>query len=387
MAKVHTVPALPPGVGAAATRDGWLEDWRLPILIIGVALLGVGAWTVVAVRDHRAGRRRRHRLLRRVGLSVLTVLTLLLGVGIAVNAYVGYAPDITSLRESVPALIGARPPGGQPSVPGLPVVGGERGRVTWVWLADRANRIPADRAYVYLPPGYDDSANATRRYPVVYLIHGYPGSSWDWMGAGRAPVTAGLLQNARLAGPLIIVTPEASAGTLRDSECLNSTTNGPQLETFLTSTVVSSVDRMFRTLPDRTSRVIGGMSSGGYCALNLGLRHQSEFGTILGIIPYGDPGRNATASMLGNNDAVARDNSPSRYVPTMPVRYPQAVYLSSGTDHGPFFAATSQLARALAQHGEDVSMRTEPSLGHTWRAARTELPFGLAFAAAHLSWS
>src|SRR5689334_16506361 len=38
---------------------------------------------------------------------------------------------------------------------------------------------------VYTPPGYDDPANAARRYPVLYLLHGSPGNPWNFIKIGH----------------------------------------------------------------------------------------------------------------------------------------------------------------------------------------------------------
>lgn len=382
---VHTVPGLPGSVTDAVSRVGWLEDWRLAALLITIAVGTSVAWTAAAVRGRRAGRRPRHPWLRRLGLGCLVALTLLTGTGVAVNSYAGYAPDLSALERAVPSLVGVRSTGSVPATSGLASTGGHRPALVALLLSDPADGIPPGRTWVYLPPGYDDPANAARRYPVIYLIHGYPSSSFDWFGAGRAGNTAALMQRDGLLGPMILVAPDASGGILQDTECLDSTTGGPRLETFLTRTVVSTVDRRFRTIRERSGRAIGGVSSGGYCALNLGLRHQQEFGAVLGIMPYGDPGRNAIRSMLGGDRTLARDNSPADYAGTIPLRYLQSIFLAAGKDDPETHTVVEQMARTLGHRGDYVAMRTNRGLGHNWREARAELPYALAFASTRLT--
>ena len=160
-------------------------------------------------------------MLRRVALSGLTVLTLLAGAGLAANSYAGYAPDAGTLVRAVPSLLGYRSTGGATADPGAAVPGSSRPRLISMTLADRADRIPPGRDWIYLPAGYDDPANAHRRYPVAYLIHGYPSSSYDWFGAGRAGRTAGLMQRLGLMGPMILVsrrTPPAAPARHRVPE-------------------------------------------------------------------------------------------------------------------------------------------------------------------------
>ncbi|GDY32183.1 alpha/beta hydrolase [Gandjariella thermophila] len=248
-------------------------------------------------------------------------------------------------------------------------------------IPDPAHGVPVTAAQtnVMLPPGYDDPANRNRRYPVVYLIHGYPGGSADdWFTAGDAVNTMHQLLERQLVQPMIIVAPTVSAGVpTTDWECLN-VPGGPQLESYLTETVVPRIDARYRTIADRRHRAIAGMSGGGFCALNVGLHHVDEYATMLVTLPYDDPG--SAVSLLQGNPALIDANTPRRYIPTMPFPYPVAVMLDAG-DHAQTDMTTSRrIAAALTARGQKVSMRFEPGLVHTWRTARAALPFLLAFA-------
>lgn len=381
---VHLVPVLPGSITTAVGRSGWLEDWRLAAALLAVAAVVAAGWTVAAVRGRRAGRRPPHPLVRRVGLACLIAVLTLAGGGAAVNSYAGYAPDLPTLARSVPQLLGGGPAGGAPVLSG-PAGAGSRPRLVALTLSDPGNRIPPGRTWVYLPAGYDDRANARHRYPVVYLIHGHPGGSYDWFGAARAARTATLMQQDRLVAPMILVGVDATGGTLADTECLNSTTGGPRLETFLTRTVVAAVDHRFRTLADPSGRAIGGASSGGYCALNLGLRHQDTFRVVLGFLPYGDPGGNAVQGMLGGDRSLASHNSPAEYARTIPLDPRLAVFVAAGRDDPATWATVRTVGEALAARGVYVGLHVDAGLGHTWREVRAEFPYALAFASAHLS--
>ena len=378
--ELHPVSPLPGSVTSVADRDGWLEDWRLAAALLALAAALAIGWAVVAVRAHRAGRRPRHPVLRRAGLGGLTAVVTLAGVAAAVNSYAGYAPDVPSLIRQAPGLIGIRDTGGGPVDTSGLADGSRYGpRLSSFVLSDPADRIPPGRTWVYLPAGYTDPANARHRYPVVYLIHGWISSSYDWFGGGRAAQIAALLQREGLIQPMILVAPDASGGTVRDTECLDSTTGGPRIETFLTRTVVRVINARFRTLAGRDDRAIGGLSAGGYCALNLGLRHQAEFAAILAMEPYGGPGGSAIRFMLGGNQALGRQNSPSDYVRTLRLRYRQAVFLGAASNDGTRGDARL-FGSILARRGDYVSVSTLTHYGHTWREGRAELPYALRFA-------
>jgi enterochelin esterase-like enzyme len=383
---VNPIGPLPGSVTGVVGRVGWLEDWRIGAALLAVAAAVTASWFVLAVRSRRRGRRLGRPVLRRVGLGTLVTLTFLAGTGVLVNSYAGYAPDLASLERSVPSLIGARDSGPTTVDAGSLGTGGQYpARLFSLRLSDPADRIPPGRNWVYLPAGYADPANAHRRYPVAYVLHGYPSSSYDWFGAGRLATSAALLQRQGLLRPMILVSPDVSGGTVRDTECMDSSVGGPRIETFLTRTVVTTIDRRYRTLADRSDRVLGGVSAGGFCALNVGLRHQQEFAEILGLMPYGDPGRNAEEFMFHGDPRLVRLNSPDQYVATMPIRRPQSVFIAAGLGDPVVVASARELARELAARGLYVGLRIDPAgYGHTWREARREVPYALAFASAHL---
>jgi S-formylglutathione hydrolase FrmB len=184
-----------------------------------------------------------------------------------------------------------------------------------------------------------------------------------------------------LVQPMIVVAPDASGGWLHDSEMVNQV-GGPQVETYLTRTVVRAVDGRYRTVAGRAGRAIGGMSSGAYGALNLGLRHQDLFSVILGEMPYGDPGA-VTGRLLGGSHALWLANSPDAYLPRLAFHQPMAVDLLAGT-RDPTRVEAGRLVAMLQARGQDAVDTVTPGANHTWRGAHAELPYALAFASQHL---
>lgn len=258
---------IPPDLFRQLGRAGPLERPWLTVAIATVLAASIALALWRGRRHRRAGRRPSHLGLRRAALGVWFSLLVLLGSAAGLNAYVGYLP-------TVPTLFG--------SLPGHPT-GVRFSRVRILLVGDRALHIPPEQAYV--------------RYELVQ--------------------------------PMLVVAPNASGGWMHDSEMLNQV-GGPQIETYLTNTVVAAVDARYRTIPDRSARAIGGMSSGGYGALNLGLRHQGTYSVILSMMPYGDPGA-VTRTLLGGSRRLWLANSPGHYIPTMAFSHPMAVFLAAGS--------------------------------------------------------
>jgi enterochelin esterase-like enzyme len=342
-------------------RGGPLESPWLAAAIAALLAASVALALWRRQRWRRAGTPPPRLGLRRAALGAWFTLLALLAGGVALNAYVGYVP-------TVPALLGALP--AQPA-------GSHFSRVETMLIGDPSLDVPPERAYVYLPPGYDAKANARRRYPVVYLLHGWPGGPIDWFRGAEVQDQMDALLRYHLVPPMLLVAPDASGGWLHDSEMLNQV-GGPQVETYLTRTVVAAVDARYRTIRNRSGRAIGGMSSGGFGALNLGLHHQDVYSVIISMMPYGDPGP-VTRSLLGGSHALWLANSPRYYIPTERFREPMAVLLIAGS-RDPQLREARLLARLLSRRGQLAVVRQVPGVGHTWHGAREETPYALTFA-------
>ncbi|MFG1645258.1 alpha/beta hydrolase [Amycolatopsis sp. NPDC049252] len=382
--QVAVDPVLPGDITARA-RD--LGPFESPFIWLAFATAAVAVLAAVIALAHR-------RRVRRWGFTAVGVLLLLAAVT-AVNSYVGYvrtSDDLARLLQRGPGAVNlagrlldddheapsdpgsaseSRPHGGT----GVAAVGQ---RIDVVSLPDPAHGVPSGSNYVILPPGYGDPANAGRRYPVVYLIHGYPfGGPRDWLTSGDAPGTLQALQQANVIAPMIVVSVDLTAGVPTDWECLD-VPGGPQLETYLASTVVPAIDHRYRTLADRTHRALGGMSGGGFGALNIGLHHVDEFATLIIALPYDD--LNDSIGVLGGNQSAIAANTPRRYLPTMKFPAPISVMLAVGTGAPTDVTTAHRIADALHARGQDAVVHAERGFNHTWHTARATLPYLLAFA-------
>ena len=149
----------------------------------------------------------------------------------------------------------------------------------------RRNRLgdPADRAVaVYLPPSY--AASPRRRYPVVYLLHGFDGDPDQWTGERmRLPQAMDSLVAAGAVREMIVVMPDGR-NAFGGSFFANSVSTG-RWEDFLVRDVVREVDRRYRTIRSPRARGIGGWSMGGHAALRVGARHPEVFGAVYAQSP------------------------------------------------------------------------------------------------------
>lgn len=130
---------------------------------------------------------------------------------------------------------------------------------------------------VYTPDVADPDA-----LPVLYLLHGLPGTASDLC----SPAMASALDAAFARGvtPFEVACPDGSGGTVNDNEWADSVDGSTTLETFVTGEVRTAVEGEHPRLP--AMRAIGGFSMGGFGAAALGLRHSGLYGSVVALAGY-----------------------------------------------------------------------------------------------------
>ena len=247
-----------------------------------------------------------------------------------------------------------------------------------------ALRLPGSITWVWTPPGYDDDPD--RRYPLLVLLHGTPGSSADWFAAAELPRILDSLVASGAIPPMVAVAPDLNGTGLSwlDTESLDSTTGGAQVETFLWDVLLPWVEQRLRVSTDRRRRILAGFSAGGFATLDQGLRHPELFATLLTFEPYGDPGMGGRLMLRTREEWAVHDVS--SYVGTVPLPPDLGVFVdlaghARGRTNG---HAARAIAGVLRARGAQVLVRTEPHHDHTWVMVRHGLPHALTFAASRL---
>ena len=365
-------PVIPPDVlRQLGQSSDLLGSWWL----VGAIVILAAVLAAFAVR-----RRRRHRRTWPHWTGV--GLTLLLALAQAANVVSGYMPNVHAARVTAAEWgIGRVTPlahGTPVARAGQPAAGGQ---VPVDIPAPPELRMSNDPTWVYTPPGYDSS---TDRYPLVVLIHGSPGHSGDWFAAGDVGRVMDVLLAHGLVQPMVVASVDVNGigkGGL-DTECLDSTTGGAQTETYLTTVVLPYLDAHYRTRADAADRAVGGFSSGGFCALDQGLRHPELFSTILALEPYSDPGSGGRAMLATTQQFAAHDVG--TYAATVPVGQGTALFLGvAGSAFGSHDTSGRAVAKTLAARGMEVLVHTDHGQSHTWSMARETIPYALMFASQH----
>jgi len=148
---------------------------------------------------------------------------------------------------------------------------------------------------VYVPPGYDEARN--RRYPVLYLLHGFANDHHSWHRYGRANDILDNLLAQKTIQPFLVVMPLGYGGARVNGDGTGLPPQGAGAfggdaalyERDLIEDIIPMIDSKYRTTADRKHRAIVGFSMGGGQAGRFGLRHLETFSQI-GIMSAGMAG-------------------------------------------------------------------------------------------------
>ena len=203
------------------------------------------------------------------------------------------------------------------------------------------------RAFVYTPPSYEK--DKSKKYPVLYLQHGWGEDETAWSNQGHANLIMDNLLAEGKTKPFIIVmtygmTNEVKWGKIREFKI-------DPFQTVLTSELIPYVDANFRTLTDRANRAMAGLSMGGLETKTITLNKPDVFG-YYGLLSGG----------LYNPDDL-KDKAK-----------PKLVFISCGSREKP--DGVKQAVTDLKGAGYTAVSYVSESTGHefqTWRRSLHEL--------------
>ena len=152
---------------------------------------------------------------------------------------------------------------------------------------------------VYLPPNFDTAT----RYPVVYLLHGLPGSPIEYVNAVDVAVFADRGIATGALKPFIAVMPAAGRAPKYDGEWAGVWASA------VVDRIVPWVDASLPTIAAPSGRAIAGLSAGGFGAFDIALRHPQLFGAVESWSGYFTPLRDGP--FAGADAATLAANNPT----------------------------------------------------------------------------
>jgi enterochelin esterase-like enzyme len=167
--------------------------------------------------------------------------------------------SLVEITTNPPALWEARP------VP--------HGKIEINWEGSKASG-DTRAFYVYTPPQYDQKRS--RRFPVLYLLHGNNDTAAGWTDVGKANFILDNLIAEHKAEPMIIVMPWGHAIPINAGR----SDNNAVFERYLLDEIIPQVEKKYRVAKGRENRALFGLSMGGGQALQIGFKHLDSFNAL-----------------------------------------------------------------------------------------------------------
>tara|TARA_R110000868_G_scaffold408293_1_gene690929 strand:- start:13414 stop:14247 length:834 start_codon:yes stop_codon:yes gene_type:complete len=147
-----------------------------------------------------------------------------------------------------------------------------------------SNTVGNDRlATIYTPPGY----SKTKKYPVLYLLHGIGGDHEEWLNGGNPQVILDNLYSEGKLEPMIVVMPNGRA--MKDDRAEGNIFDPEKVEAFaafekdLLDDLIPFIEKNFPVRKDSEHRALAGLSMGGGQSLNFGLGNLDVFNWVGGF--------------------------------------------------------------------------------------------------------
>ena len=214
--------------------------------------------------------------------------------------------------------------------------------------------------YVYTPPGYD--GRAAKRYPVLYLLHGFSDDARAWTAVGRAHVILDNLIASGKARPMLVVMPFGYGAP----EILSKT--GPQFRDValrqrnqqkfreaLLQDVMPAVEKLYRATAGRESRAVAGLSMGGGESLDVGLNARDRVAWV-----------GAFSSAVPDDPEAAFPGLDANTKPPL-----RLLWIACGNDD--FLTAANRKFWDWLQARKVPFTKVETPGGHTWPVWRRNL--------------
>ena len=239
---------------------------------------------------------------------------------------------------------------------------------------------------VLVPPSYANEP--TRRYPVLYFLHGLGDNEQMFLRSGGLDLLEDLRSNHEI-GEFLVVTPAGDS-----SFYINSHDSRVRYEDFFLQEFMPSIEHRYRVRAGRASHGIAGISMGGYGALRLAFAHPGLFGSVsahsaalmerLPTITVRDSPGMLPLRLLGDvfgsppDAAFWERNSPIALARTADLRDLKIYFDCGAQDDYGFYAGAKVLDRALTARGIHHEFHLDPG-DHDWTYFAAHLPASFRF--------
>ncbi|MEU3872540.1 MULTISPECIES: alpha/beta hydrolase-fold protein [Streptomyces] len=248
----------------------------------------------------------------------------LLGTGDHVNAAADLGPDGTGGKkvDHEPKVVQSfRPASDKRMGPG----------VQETQLKGRISGVEGE-VYVWLPPQYDDPAYKDKKFPVVEVLPGFPGSAKAWFGTLNVNTQLKPMMERGEVAPFVIVAPRTALLGDTDTGCAN-IPGKVNADTWLSVDVRKMVTDTFRVEDKPDGWAVAGYSAGAHCATRLAVAHPDRYRAGVGLSGYNDPA-GEPASLTARTPELREENNPLKMLQRAATPPRVALFLSGAEADG-----------------------------------------------------
>ncbi|MFI0742592.1 alpha/beta hydrolase [Streptomyces sp. NPDC021100] len=341
----------------------------------------------------RFGKKSVGSILSRVGMLLVTQLSLFAAIGLYANYSFGFYAswaDLFGQEQDQGVVVDHSAGAHRVQVVGTQQVNVPRasvprvaGRIEKVNIQGPESRI-ASPAFVYLPPEYFQPEFAKRTFPASVVLTGYPGTAEALIKGLHYPQTAHKLAKEKKMQPTILVMMRPTVAPPRDTECMD-IPDGPKTETFFTKDLRKAMAQQYRIGTKAANWGMIGDSTGGYCALKLAMRHPEAYGAAAALSGYYKaPQDPTTGSLFGGSKKLEQENNLIWRLKNKPL--PKISMLVTSSKQGEHnYKDTMKFVDLAAKHPTRVSSMILESGGHNFNTWRREIPGTLQWMGSRLS--
>ena len=216
---------------------------------------------------------------------------------------------------------------------------------------------------VYVPPGYEKDTK--KKYPVLYLVHGWGEDENGWSVQGHmANIMDGLIASGK-AVPMIVVMPSGDIKTNSDVRKASG-----DIKDILIKDLIPYIDKTFRTYTDKQNRAMAGLSRGGGQTWQAVTTNMDKFGWMGGFSGSGRFGPNPNNPNAPVNTIETGYNGVFKDADAFNKQM-NLVYISIGTEEG---QGAKQTYETLKNHGiKNLVYHESQGTAHEWLTWRRAL--------------
>jgi S-formylglutathione hydrolase FrmB len=242
---------------------------------------------------------------------------------------------------------------------------GLRGTVSVLQIRGPSDQ-QAHQVWVWRPPGPDSAT-----IPVLYFLHGDPGSARDPFANGLAQALNQRLQQGY--PPFVVASVDGNSERHQDTEWANSSDGSDLVMNRVTGAAIPAVEGTH--MRDAAHRAIAGFSMGGYGAMNIAMQNPGVFGQVVSIAGYFVV--NDLSGMFGGSASVIARNTPSAH--PCQARGMRVLLDEDASEPGPLIRGqAARMGGLLRSCGIPVMVRVQPgthNLAYAMGALRQAFAF------------